>query len=133
MSSLCTLAANAQDPAAPAPAPAAAPAAEPESETAAEPVQTAPRRFTPVVAPKRPEAVAKKPAHAPRDKGAGDRRQAGKLTVSRALNEDEGARARSLHGGGGGLECRGRPRFGCSRRAGGRTSSACSASSCACN
>ncbi|WP_022677121.1 translation initiation factor IF-2, partial [Novosphingobium sp. B-7] len=55
----------------------------------------APRRFTPVVAPKRPEP-AKKPAHAPRDKNANDRRQAGKLTVTRALNEDEGARARSL-------------------------------------
>jgi len=71
--------------AAPAAAPAApAPAAAP-----------APRRFTPVVAPKRPEP-AKKPAHAPRDKNANDRRQAGKLTVTRALNEDEGARARSL-------------------------------------
>ncbi|MEI6643343.1 MAG: translation initiation factor IF-2 [Novosphingobium sp.] len=77
--------------------PAAPTAVEPESEAAAEPAQsTAPRRFTPVVAPKRPEPQAKKPAHAPRDKGAGDRRQAGKLTVSRALNEDEGARARSL-------------------------------------
>ena len=77
---------------------AAAPAeAEPEAAAVApEAVQTAPRRFTPVVAPKRPEPAAKKPAHAPRDKGAGDRRQAGKLTVTRALNEDEGARARSL-------------------------------------
>ncbi len=94
-------------PAAPAPveapvaaeAPAAAPVeAEPVAAAAApaEAVQTAPRRFTPVVAPKRPEPAAKKPAHAPRDKGAGDRRQAGKLTVTRALNEDEGARARSL-------------------------------------
>ncbi|WP_292927089.1 translation initiation factor IF-2 [Novosphingobium sp. PASSN1] len=72
-------------------------AAAPEAPAAPEPaVQTAPRRFTPVVAPKRPEPAAKKPAHAPRDKGAGDRRQAGKLTVTRALNEDEGARARSL-------------------------------------
>jgi hypothetical protein len=56
---------------------------------------SAPRRFTPVVAPKRPEPP-KKPAHAPRDKNTNDRRQAGKLTVTRALNEDEGARARSL-------------------------------------
>jgi translation initiation factor IF-2 len=56
---------------------------------------TAPRRFTPVVAPKRPEPTAKKPAH-PRDKTPADRRQSGKLTVTRALNEDEGARARSL-------------------------------------
>ena len=82
---------------APVSAPAAPVEAEPEAAAAPEPaVQTAPRRFTPVVAPKRPEPAAKKPAHAPRDKGAGDRRQAGKLTVTRALNEDEGARARSL-------------------------------------
>ncbi|CCA92048.1 translation initiation factor IF-2 [Novosphingobium sp. PP1Y] len=80
----------------------------------------APRRFTPV---KRPEPAARKPeggasgggaagggaskgpagakkgAPAPRggDRKAPDhRRQSGKLTVSRALNEDEGARARSL-------------------------------------
>lgn len=87
---------------APAPAPVEAPVAAPaepaeaEAPAAAEPAAPAPRRFTPVVAPKRPEQPAKKPAHAPRDKGAGDRRQAGKLTVTRALNEDEGARARSL-------------------------------------
>jgi translation initiation factor IF-2 len=89
---------------APVETPAAAPAtaqaepAAPEAPAAtAEPAQqTAPRRFTPVVAPKRPEPAAKKPAHTARDKGAGDRRQAGKLTVTRALNEDEGARARSL-------------------------------------
>lgn len=76
---------------APVPAAAAAPAARPAPAAAV----PAPRRFTPVVAPKRPEP-AKKPAHAPRDKNANDRRQAGKLTVTRALNEDEGARARSL-------------------------------------
>ena len=104
--------------AAPAPAPAPEPVAEPvaapepqpapvaEQPAAAESVQAeapaarpaapAPRRFTPVVAPKRPEPPAKKSPHA-RDKGAADnRRQSGKLTVSRALNEDEGARARSL-------------------------------------
>ncbi|WP_421847526.1 translation initiation factor IF-2 [Novosphingobium sp.] len=84
---------------APVEAPVAAPAAPAEAEApaAAEPAaQPAPRRFTPVAPPKRPEAPAKKPAHAPRDKGAGDRRQAGTLTVTRALNEDEGARARSL-------------------------------------
>ncbi|MEJ6009442.1 translation initiation factor IF-2 [Novosphingobium aquae] len=69
----------------PAPAAAATAAAAP-----------APRRFTPVASPpKRPEP-AKKIAH-PRDKSGADiRRQSGKLTVSRALNEDEGARARSL-------------------------------------
>ena len=56
---------------------------------------TAPRRFTPVAAPKRPEPAVKKIAH-PRDKTGDQRRHAGKLTVSKALNEDEGARARSL-------------------------------------
>lgn len=76
-------------PAAAAEAPAAAPAAVPP-----------PRRFTPVAsapAPKRPEpaAAAKKPA-AQRDRKGGDERRGGKLTVTRALNEDEGARARSL-------------------------------------
>ncbi|MFN9376556.1 MAG: translation initiation factor IF-2 [Novosphingobium sp.] len=55
----------------------------------------APRRFTPVAAPKRPEP-AKKPAHPTRDRKGGDERRSGKLTVTRALNEDEGARARSL-------------------------------------
>ena len=54
----------------------------------------APRRFTPVAAPKRPEPP-KKVAH-PRDKVGENRRQSGKLTVTKALNEDEGARARSL-------------------------------------
>ncbi len=53
-----------------------------------------PRRFSPVAQPKRPEP-AKKIVH-PRDKQGEHRRQSGKLTVSKALNEDEGARARSL-------------------------------------
>ncbi|MFN5777859.1 MAG: translation initiation factor IF-2, partial [Novosphingobium sp.] len=52
--------------------------------------------FTPVAAPKRPEPAAKKPAHPTRDRKGGDERRSGKLTVTRALNEDEGARARSL-------------------------------------
>jgi translation initiation factor IF-2 len=94
------------EPAAPVTAPAPVPAAEPVAEAAPDvaeeaPAETrddaapAPRRFTPVAAPKRPEPP-KKPAH-PRDKNVTDnRRQSGKLTVSRALNEDEGARARSL-------------------------------------
>jgi len=67
----------------------------------------APRRFTPVARPeprrtespaaKRPEpAPSKKPERAPRGGERSDRRQSGKLTVARALNEDEGARARSL-------------------------------------
>ncbi len=59
----------------------------------------APRRFTPVERPevKRPEKEAKKK----KDDKAGraerpDNRRSGKLTVSRALNADEGRRARSL-------------------------------------
>ncbi|WP_225206496.1 translation initiation factor IF-2 [Novosphingobium huizhouense] len=83
---------------APAPAPvAAAPQAEAPAETkAAAPVTPAPRRFTPVAPVKRPEPVAKKPQPAARDRKGGDERRGGKLTVTRALNEDEGARARSL-------------------------------------
>ncbi len=84
-----------------APAPAAAPEAEAEAapevadEAPSGDAAPAPRRFTPVAAPKRPEPP-KKAAH-PRDKNVTDnRRQSGKLTVSKALNEDEGARARSL-------------------------------------
>ena len=86
--------------AAPVAEPVAAAEAEPAeaetgAETAAAPATPAARRFTPVAAPKRPEP-AKKPAH-PRDKNlTTDRRQSGKLTVTKALNEDEGARARSL-------------------------------------
>jgi translation initiation factor IF-2 len=45
----------------------------------------------------RPEpAAAKKPAAPSRDRKGADERRGGKLTVTRALNEDEGARARSL-------------------------------------
>ena len=96
--------------AAPAPAPVAAPVATevvveaaalaevPATESSDEAPRgaaaPAARRFTPIAAPKRPEP-AKKPAH-PRDKTPEQRRHAGKLTVSKALNEDEGARARSL-------------------------------------
>ncbi|HWI87192.1 MAG TPA: translation initiation factor IF-2 [Sphingomonas sp.] len=51
-----------------------------------------PRRFTPVVAAKRPE-----PARPSRGRQGDDRRQSGKLTVTRALDDgDGGARARSL-------------------------------------
>lgn len=89
------------------------PAAEPVAATPAAPVEEvpvaevensdgaapAPRRFTPVEAPKRPERereeVKKVPSRPARDRGD-DRRQAGKLTVTRALEGDEGARARSL-------------------------------------
>ncbi|MCJ2178112.1 translation initiation factor IF-2 [Novosphingobium album (ex Hu et al. 2023)] len=91
-----------------------APPAEPAAKATPVP---APRRFTPVQRPetaaRKPEttggaaggAGAKKPDAAKKgapparggDRGGkGDRRQAGKLTVTRALNDDEGARARSL-------------------------------------
>ncbi len=93
-------------PAAPAAeAPAAAPAAEapvaaPQSEAAPTPAPRsttsaapAPRRFTPVAAPPRPEPKRPEPKAT---RGGDSRRQSGKLTVTRALNEDEGARARSL-------------------------------------
>ncbi|MFM2410813.1 MAG: translation initiation factor, partial [Pseudomonadota bacterium] len=77
-----------------------APAADQES-VAAPP---APRRFTPVEPPRRaPTPVerereeAKKVPHKPsRDRAADNRRQSGKLTVTRALDGDDGARARSL-------------------------------------
>jgi translation initiation factor IF-2 len=95
-------------PAEPAPEPAAAvepvaeipAAAEPQGEAAPTPaprnttsVAPAPRRFTPVEAPKRPEPKRAEPKAA---RGGDSRRQSGKLTVTRALNDDEGARARSL-------------------------------------
>ena len=75
------------------------------------------RRFTPVESPKRPAPAAaredarpaegrrddvrredpKKAPHKPsRDRAGDHRRQSGKLTVTRALDDDEGARARSL-------------------------------------
>ncbi|MFC0687537.1 translation initiation factor IF-2 [Novosphingobium clariflavum] len=52
-------------------------------------------------APKGPAGAKKTSAPPPRstperDRKGGDRRQSGKLTVNRALNDDEGARARSL-------------------------------------
>ncbi len=81
-------------------APEAAPAA-PAAPTAA--AVPAARRFTPVERPepKRPAAPEAKPKKkddkraAPADEGK-DNRRSGKLTVTRALNEDEGRRARSL-------------------------------------
>ena len=87
---------------APAPAPAPAPqSAESPAEEAPAAATTeqstddarpAPRRFTPVASPKRPE-----PAKVERPKRADhDRRQSGKLTVNRALSDDDSARARSL-------------------------------------
>ncbi len=90
--------------AAPAATPAAAEPVAAETPAAAAPQETtaprsttsaapAPRRFTPIEAPKRPEPKRPEPKA---NRGADTRRQSGKLTVTRALNEDEGARARSL-------------------------------------
>ncbi len=82
-------------------APAAATAApEAAAATATAPAETprqednrpAPRKFTPVPSPKRPEP----PARPARPRGGDDRRQSGKLTVTKALDDSEGARARSL-------------------------------------
>ena len=100
--------ANREEAAAPPPPPpppaAAAPAApetfEPVAEEASQDAAApAPRRFTPVEAPKRPEREreeVKKAPHRPTRGAADDRRQSGKLTVTRALEGDDGARARSL-------------------------------------
>ena len=79
---------------APAEVPAAAKAeTPPPAAPRAAPSAPAPRRFTPVEAPKRPEPKRPEPK---KDHRGDNRRQSGKLTVTRALNEDEGARARSL-------------------------------------
>ena len=89
----------------PPPPPAAITPAEPEKfepvveETNTDGAAPAPRRFTPVEAPKRPEREreeAKKAPNRPARGAADDRRQSGKLTVTRALEGDDGARARSL-------------------------------------
>ncbi|WP_340265128.1 translation initiation factor IF-2 [Sphingobium mellinum] len=77
----------------------AAPTAEASQDVAASPAAAAPasaapppRRFTPVAPVKRPE-----PAKPDRAKRSDDnRRQSGKLTVTRALSDDDSARARSL-------------------------------------
>lgn len=66
-------------------------AAAPEAEKRSDGVPP-PRRFTPVVSPKRPEPS--RPLQ--RDRKGDDRRQSGKLTVTKALDDDSGARARSL-------------------------------------
>jgi translation initiation factor IF-2 len=72
---------------------------EPEPEVKGDATAPAPRRFTPVAAPSRPprerEEVKKAPQR-PSVKDRNDRRQSGKLTVTRALDDNEGARARSL-------------------------------------
>ncbi|WP_296718492.1 translation initiation factor IF-2 [Erythrobacter sp.] len=99
--------------AAPSEAPAANEAATPTAEASATPAPAdeaaaapaakqepapGPRKFTPVERPetKRPEKKKKEEKRAaPIDAGK-DSRRSGKLTVTRALNEDEGRRARSL-------------------------------------
>ena len=90
-------------PAAPAPVAAAAeaPAVSAEVPPAAVPAPAAgfppARRFTPVEAPKRPAPEVKPPARDAKRPTTGDnRRQSGKLTVTKALGDDDGARARSL-------------------------------------
>ncbi len=84
-----------KEPEAPAPAAEEAPAEEASSATPA----PAPRRFTPVARPeiKKPERKKKeeKPARGAQAETP-DKRRSGKLTVNKALNEDEGRRARSL-------------------------------------
>jgi len=102
-------------PAAPRPEQSAAqPKAAPELKL--DPSRPAPRSFTPVRRPEAPRPAgterseaaapaAARPAAAPRrdepakpqrDRKGDDRRQSGKLTVTRALGSDDGARARSL-------------------------------------
>ncbi|MFN3991193.1 MAG: translation initiation factor IF-2 [Erythrobacter sp.] len=82
-----------------APADAAAPSAETPAPAAKGDTAPSPRRFTPVERPepKKPEVKKKKEEKraVPGDEGK-DGRRSGKLTVTRALNEDEGRRARSL-------------------------------------
>lgn len=67
-----------------------------EAESKAAP---SPRKFTPVARPeiKKPEKKREeKPKRGAATSSATDKRRSGKLTVNRALNEDEGRRARSL-------------------------------------
>jgi translation initiation factor IF-2 len=83
--------APAQPVAQPAPAEPEAPAAQqPEARTGA--ASPPPRRFTPVVRPELPA----RPVRTAGRPGTDDRRQSGKLTVTRALDDEGGARARSL-------------------------------------
>ncbi|MES2173216.1 MAG: translation initiation factor IF-2 [Pseudomonadota bacterium] len=82
-------------PAQPTPVEAASAAPDEQAQPAAGAVAAPappPRRFTPVSPIKRPEPA--KPERA--KKGEDNRRQAGKLTVTKALADDDSARARSL-------------------------------------
>ena len=84
----------------PATTPRAAPATTPRAAPATTATRASPttpaRRYTPVEAPRRPSSRPTKPDREQRRAGADNRRQSGKLTVTRALNEHDGARARSL-------------------------------------
>ncbi|MBA2934781.1 translation initiation factor IF-2 [Sphingomonas sp. CGMCC 1.13654] len=79
-----------ESPAAPA---AAAQAEEAQPEARSSAGTPPPRRFTPVARPEPPARPARTAAGRP---GGDDRRQSGKLTVTRALDDEGGARARSL-------------------------------------
>ena len=87
----------AEEPASPAAEAAEAPAPEevPADESSPAP---APRQFTPVKRPdiKKPERAKKKEDKPARVAETPDKRRSGKLSVKKALNEDEGRRARSL-------------------------------------
>ena len=68
-----------------------------EGETTAKtPSAPAPRRFTPVARPEPKKPEKKKREEKRTDETRPDKRRSGKLTVTKALNEDEGRRARSL-------------------------------------
>jgi translation initiation factor IF-2 len=75
-------------------APAPAPTATETTTQAAGPASSAPANRTGVPTPRRNDAPAR-PAPS-RDRKGDDRRQSGKLTVTRALGDGDGARARSL-------------------------------------
>ena len=80
-------------------APASEPAAEKAPAAKKGSAMPAARKFTPVARPepKKPEKKKKDDKRAaPASGGGKDKRRSGKLTVTRALNEDEGRRARSL-------------------------------------
>ncbi|MDG6077748.1 translation initiation factor IF-2 [Erythrobacter litoralis] len=67
------------------------------AETASEAAAPAPRRFTPVARPEPKKPERKKKEEKPvKTAEKPDKRRSGKLSVNKALNEDEGRRARSL-------------------------------------
>ncbi|WP_454886309.1 translation initiation factor IF-2 [Sphingomonas oryzagri] len=72
---------------------AQAPAEQQQPEARSGAASPPPRRFTPVARPEPPARPARTAAGRP---GSDDRRQSGKLTVTRALDDEGGARARSL-------------------------------------